>query len=231
MTVFDESAAFFFRLLHGLLFITPSMLNFGFLWATSMEHSRNEASSCQSLSMFQCIGIVSTKERVMAAVANLRPGILCHVRRPGILPRVCPGLPRVCPVSAPCLPRSAPCLPRFALSCWRTTVMVTSGCPHLVDHQLQSIDDLSLIFSWMHLVLFIYIYIHIYIYTSLVLVPLSDSSCCFGTIFPHLAAEQKLISFLQRGGSPRKKTAEQPHTAKKANEIKAETPQTNTRKK
>jgi hypothetical protein len=53
------------------------------------------------------------------------------------------------------------------------------------------------------------------------LVPLPDSSCCFGTIFPHFAAELKLISFLQRGGSPRKKTAAQPHTAKKSKRNKS----------
>jgi hypothetical protein len=63
------------------------------------------------------------------------------------------------------------------------------------------------------------------------LVPLPDSSCCFGTIFPHFAAELKLISFLQRGGSPRKKQRRNRTLQKKANEIKAETPQTNTRKK
>jgi hypothetical protein len=48
------------------------MLKFGFLWATSMELFRPQAPSCQSPSMCQCVGIVSTKERVMAVVANLR---------------------------------------------------------------------------------------------------------------------------------------------------------------
>jgi len=52
--------------------INLSMLKFGFLWATSMELFRPQAPSCQSPSMCQCVGIVSTKERVMAVVANLR---------------------------------------------------------------------------------------------------------------------------------------------------------------
>ena len=47
-----------------------------------MELFRPQAPSCQSPSMCQCVGIVSTKERVMAVVANLRRSwIQCHLPR------------------------------------------------------------------------------------------------------------------------------------------------------
>ena len=57
MTVCDENPVaqlVFFRMFHGLAFISLSMLNFGFLWATSMELFRNQAPSSLHVNRFPC---------------------------------------------------------------------------------------------------------------------------------------------------------------------------------
>ena len=90
MTVCDENPVaqlVSFRMFHGLAFISLSMLNFGFLWATSMELFRNQAPSSLHVNRFPCASALESfrprpKEREMAVVANLRrSGIQCHVPR------------------------------------------------------------------------------------------------------------------------------------------------------